>query len=228
MPVTRPSLLCAILGLATAIVVAPSARAGVFKIGGTYSVTGTDFPTDFGPQNVTLDGTTKLINAGQLALSETITPVSPTSAFILFNFSTVSGGPIASDASAEWSLSIDNVPINGSGVLSNPFVYFTANGTPFAPLTPASGFDVTTNPITGSGPVLDFVGFEPVTVTGSFDPYVFSNPYMFLSAVGVNPSETNDVHFGAEISLLVPGSVLLLGAGLLGLGAVLRRGRARS
>jgi hypothetical protein len=223
-------LLASALTAALGATVVPSARAAaVFVLGGNYTVTGADFPGNFGPETVTLDQTTKPIESGALIVSETIAPVNGTTAFILFNFATPGGGSLAGAANADWGFTIGNIPIHGSGVLSNAFVYFTANGTPYSPLTAASGFGVTTNPITGTGQVLDFVGFMPGVVTGSFSLDVFSDPYTFLNSVGVDTGTANDVHFGAEISLVPePASVLLTGLGLLGLSAVRRRGPARS
>jgi PEP-CTERM motif len=223
-------LLASAFTAALGATVVPSARAAaVFVLGGNYTVTGSNFPSNFGPETVTLDQTTKPIDSGALTVSETITPVNATTAFILFNFATPGGGSLAGDANANWVFAIGNIPIHGSGVLSTPFVYFTANGVPYGPLTAASGFGVITNPITGTGQVLDFVGFTPGVVTGSFTLDVFSNPYTFLNSVGVDTGTADDVHFGAEISLIPePASMLLAGLGLLGLSAVRRRGTARS
>lgn len=223
-------LLASALTAALGAPAVPSARAAaVFVLGSNYSVAGTNFPGNFGPETVTLDQTTKPIDSGALTVSETITPVNASTAFILFNFATPGGGSLAGNANANWAFTIGNIPIHGAGLLSTPFVYFTANGAPYSPLTAASGFGVITNPITGTGQVLDFVGFTPGVVTGSFTLDVFSNPYAFLNSVGVNTSTANDVHFGAEISLIPePASVLLAGLGLLGLATVRRRGTARS
>jgi len=47
----------------------------VFALGTALSVTGTNFPTDFGPTSATL-GSAATLNGGQLTLSETFTPIS--------------------------------------------------------------------------------------------------------------------------------------------------------
>src|SRR5271165_3471438 len=117
----------------------------VFTTGGSYTVSATDFPTNFGPTSVTLDGMAKSLGGGLPSVREIITPVNPTTDFIEFDFTTTLPS-LAGNVNANFSLVIDNVPIQGNGVLSNPFVYLASGGTPFNPLTAGSGFTVMTNP----------------------------------------------------------------------------------
>jgi hypothetical protein len=200
------------------------ARAGVFTTGGTYDVTATDFPTNFGPTTVTLDGTTKSLGGGLPSVTEIITPVDATTAFIEFDFTTTLAS-LAGDINANFSLAIANIPIQGNGVLSNPFVYLASGGTPFSPLTAGSGFTVMTNPLTFSGDVFDFLGFVPTPVSGSFGLNVFSNPFNFVTSLGADVSSANELVFGAEVTIPEPLSVTLLLSALSGLMIARRRRR---
>jgi len=195
----------------------------VFALGTTFNVSGTDFPTNFSATPEML-GASTTVNG--LSLSETITPVSATQEWIVFTFANPSG-PVIGDPSADFSLAISGFQTVAPAILSSVFAYFTQDGTPFAPLTPASGFGVETNPITGTGPVLDFVGFTPTAPFESFNLSVFSNPASFLGAVGVDATTANGFDFAALLTLPVPepASLAVLGCGLAGLGAVRRRAR---
>jgi hypothetical protein len=205
-----------------------AAQADVFQVGGTYNVTGTNFPTDFGPENVTLDQTSKQINGGALTVNEVITPISANSAFIQFNFSS-GANLLASNPNTLFEVIIGNIPITGSAVLSDPFVFFSANGTPFNPLTPSSNFGTETNPIDASlGQVLTFSTFTPVAIDGTFELDVFSDPYSFLDSTGVSTETANGFSFGAEVTLDTtavpePASLASLGIGLLAFAALRRR-----
>ena len=146
----------------------------------------------------------------------------------MFDFTTVSGGLIIGDTAANFSMAINGVQTTGPAVLSGPFAYFTADGTPFGPLAAGSGFGVETNPIIGSGDVFDFVGFTPGAPAGTFGLNIFSDSASFLSSSGVNLTTANDFHFGALLTLAPipePASMALLSAGVCGLGALRRHRR---
>ena len=94
----------------------------VFALGSTFTVTGTNFPTDFGPTPATLGSATTL-NGGQLTLSETFTPISSTSEWVQFDFATTSGSPLGGNPSANFRLTINDIQTNEPAVLANAFVY---------------------------------------------------------------------------------------------------------
>jgi|GEM_PF-1613270 len=210
------SFLVAALLMGSAI---PAAHADpVFTIGGTYTVSGTNMPDNFTQTGIVLDQTTKTIDSGALTVTEAITPVGYNDAFIVFEIASANGGQLAGNLGSGWALAISNIPINGTGTFSNPFIYFAHDGTPYSPLSAASGFGVETNPLTNSGQVFDFLGFTPNTVTGQFGLNVYTTAYNFLDTIGVDTAAANQVYFGAEIALDIaePGTLAVLGLGLLG------------
>ena len=126
MPVVQRLLSAGAVGAAILLAAGSQAHANVFVTGGTYDVTATNFPANFGPTSLTLDGTTKSLGSGLPSVTEIITPVNALTAFIEFDFTTVLGAGLAGDENANFSLAINNVPIQLNGTLSNPFVYLAA------------------------------------------------------------------------------------------------------
>ena len=136
------------------------AECGVI-VGSNYTISGTNAVTDFS-DTVTFNETTKSIDSGNLTMTETITQVNPTSQWVDFYVQTASGGPLASDQTADWSFAISGVQLSAPATDQYPFIYFTANGVPFSNLTAASGFGVATNPMNPAlGEVITFNGYTP-------------------------------------------------------------------
>src|SRR5262245_1704977 len=83
-----------------------TARARLILAGGTYTVAGTNFVTNYS-QNVTVaDGVTQSVNSGQLNLKLTVVPDGPNAEWDVFQFSTTNGGPLAGNLNAAWVLSM--------------------------------------------------------------------------------------------------------------------------
>jgi hypothetical protein len=212
MKIYRRALLAAALGLAP-WVGSPS-RADVI-LGSSYEVTGTGTPTDF-DEMTTFDQTTKSIDGGALTIKETVTPVAGGGQWVdFFVQGGANGGPIEASPSDNYSFVINHIKIDAPAILTTPFLLFTAGGTPIdSGLSPGSGFGVMTNPMTGSGQVIDFVGFTPFLVTTEFGLNYFSNPFSFLFSLGV-PDSVNGFHFAALLAPVPePSSLALAGVGL--------------
>src|SRR3954447_41427 len=138
----------------------PSSRAD-FVIGSTYTIVeGVNFPTDFGPETVTLDQSKKLINGGLLTLKETIIPASGGGQWIDFFFQTSNGGHLASNFNGLWGFLLTGIQLSRPESLADGFASFTVDGVPVSSgLIGIPDFYVRTNPIDpAAGEVFGFVG----------------------------------------------------------------------
>jgi hypothetical protein len=204
----------------------PEARGELFQLGSSFLVTGTNFPTNFGPATVTL-GQSTTVNNGQLTLSETFVPDGPNAEWAVFNFSTTSGGPLAGNSSGLWQVNLNNIPLTQVVNYDNAFIYWTANGSAFSPLSLWGNVtQIAPNPINPSlGPAFFLPAGGTLTSLN-----VFANvfPYSFLNDVGVNTSAANDFHFGVHVTAVPEPSawvLLAIAVGMVGVTRVMRRCR---
>ena len=175
------------------------AGAGLIQVGSAYTVTGTDFPTDFS-QSVTLDQTTKAINSGQLYLTETITPDGSNAEWVEFNFLRGPNAPsrgLAGNLNSFWSVEISNLLFNQPVNFDQGFIDWTRDGAAFPSITsigPANyGFAVEPNPINpGRGSVFSLPSVILPTRADAFTPLdvsvAFSTYMNELSNHGVDPA----------------------------------------
>lgn len=233
--------LCLALGAFSALALltsVPAARAALVATGGTYQVSGTNFPVNFGPTNVTFDNTVHSLAGGQLNLQAQTTAASPTSEWVQFNFSTANGASIAGNVNGFWDFKISNIPYSQPVNFKALFYQWTINGQAIANVQNWLGGVVYndgvnppgTNPINASqGP-----GFGGVatTVTPPFDPSLFMNPYNLISTSAVGGVDPNQVN-GFRIAMLVeqanvvpePGSCLVWSVLGMGAACLVRRRR---
>jgi hypothetical protein len=214
-----------------------TARAGgtsILQLGGTFTVQGTNFTTNYS-QTATV-GVPTLVDNGQILMTETINPSAKGGEWDDFSFTTVNGGPLAGNINAFWNLQFFGVPTTRKALWDNAYVYWTVNGQAVSPINPfGSGSlgDVNPNPINPAlGPV--FGAGAPVLIEGpatSFDatPFVFVSPYSLVSEGGVDPNTANGLHLGFYFvpasPVPEPSGIVLLSAAGVGLLGFYRRRR---
>jgi len=209
-------------GLATALAwIAPARADAILNTGSNFTVTATDAPTNYTDSGGVL-GSTSLIASGTIQVSESVTVLNNNQEWVVFGFSTVSGGAFVGSSAATFSLAIAGVQTVARTVESNVFAWFATNGTPSSSITAGSGFSVETNPITGSGQVFDF-GNSSSSLNQSHSLNIRANPASFLGVRGVDIANANQFYIGGLLTVPEPASMGLFGFGALGLAALRRR-----
>jgi hypothetical protein len=207
------------------------AHADFVHIGSKFSVDNTNFIDSFS-QSVTFDGTGQntAIDGGKLLINEQVFATGPGGAWVEFNFTTVNGGPLAGNLNANWQAEIEDVHFTTPLVVDDHFCYFTANGVPFSNLVGNGTFNVGTNPITGTGEVLEF-GATPTPPKTTEGFFVFADPYTFIQTHNINPETANGFSMAFHVDLPnpvpEPSTLALLSAGVLALTTRLHRQRKR-
>jgi hypothetical protein len=203
-------------------------------VGRQYTVNNINFRNTF-TENVSLDGASSTINSGQLNVSETIVPDGLYSVWVVFDFETTSGGPLATNLSGSWRGRVENIQFLTPVGLDAFFVYWDVDGVPFSNILPLFGNTiVTTNPLTGSGEVYYGEAAGPVPLSLTHALFATLNPYNQLNSRNINSATANGWHIAGHFTSPIPingvpepGSLLLGGLGAIGVFAGARR-RQRS
>jgi hypothetical protein len=170
-----------------------------------------------------------LFDNGLLTLSESITTVSPTSAWAVFHVSATGGQPLVGNSSGGFNIVISGIQTAPAAFIA-AFTGFDVNGVddPF----PFPGTTLGPNPITGTGSVANQVFSPPYTITTSqqfgtnIDPYN-QGPANFGDSPSNTPTGyTAGALYAVESVVPEPGSLTL--AGLAAAGFAVRTWRRRS
>ena len=127
---------------------ASAANADLFVSGSSFQVQATSSPDSF-TDNVNLTPGTTSLDGGALSLTISIVPAGVGEEWLVFNYSTASGGPL-SQVGQDWS--INQVGLDAAEAVNLVAAYseFTESGTALA-LTSAffGGYSLETNPVLG-------------------------------------------------------------------------------
>jgi hypothetical protein len=183
---------------------ADQARAGLFVPGSSFTVDVTNDPlgNNFSG-TVPLTGGPTTIDHGLLTVSETITPVNASTAWIEFDFN-ATGNVLVGKPSNNWEIKVSNIQTTAPTTLTSFFGFFDVNGvsTPF----PFGGTTITTNPLTGVGNVYLGVVHPPYTYSTSQSLFANIDPFnQGPTNFGTNSSNTPSGFSIAGEYVLQPG-----------------------
>jgi hypothetical protein len=198
---------------------AAAAQAGLVDVGSQYTVNNVNFLDTF-TANITLDGTTKTIDSGNLNLSETIVSDGPNAVWVVFSFSTTNGGSLATNTDDFWQGEINNISFTIPVVLDAFFEYWAVDGTPFSGITNLFGnTTVATNPITGVGEVYLGIITTPAPPSAQHTLFTWLSPYSQLSGHNIDPDTANSWHIAGHFSVPPSSVPEPAGLALAGIGA---------
>jgi hypothetical protein len=178
-----------LLGLA-----APAHAANLFVLGSTFTVNATNSPDSFS-DTVTLTPGTQSLDGGAVDLNISIVDASGGGQWLVFNYTTTSGGPLA-PGGGYWSvnqLGIDAaVPVN----FDNAYSEFLVNGVsqPWS-YSFFGGYEPASSPVpglsgTGVANISPFNSPQPAGPLGNLGAFIddYSDD---LSSAGINPATVN-------------------------------------
>jgi hypothetical protein len=201
------ALLAFLIGIVTA---GREVQAG-FAIGSTYSITGTNSPTNFSA-NVTLSPGISTIDGGLLSLTQTVTSIGNTE-WLNLSFQATSG-LLASNIFGAWEINVEGVDLSAPAYNTAIMVYWTVDGSATEPIYPFLEFNpVGPNPLspTHQDAYIRYFqpGGEPVTVLGE---YASISNYNAINEGGMNPNAVNGFDLAIQITTVPEPSAWVLGA----------------
>jgi hypothetical protein len=164
----------------------------LFVLGSTFQVQAVNSPDSF-TNTVTLTPGTTLLDNGAVSLTISIVPDAASSEWLVFNYSTTSGGALG-QPSNNWSLNEVGLDAGVAVNFTAAYSEFLHNGTVLAPGSSIfGGYSVEANPVPGmTGTGLGAGGFTAPFDSGPLGSLgAFINPWSLLNNTGINSTQVN-------------------------------------
>ncbi|MEO8660890.1 MAG: PEP-CTERM sorting domain-containing protein [Bryobacteraceae bacterium] len=193
-------------------------QASIISYGSSLTFGGTNSPDTYA--DVSTFGTTPvLVDSGAVTIWQQQISTGAGSEWDVFYMKTTSGGPLANNINALWSVVI-TYTLNEPAYFDAVANQWSVNGTAVSPLTNFGSIccATTSNPVF-AGDAYYASGFSTLlSGTQTNWQQIFVSPYNFVSSGGIDPNTANGfafaLHLTSQASAPEPATFWLLGAGL--------------